>query len=69
MMTNQKTTDGIFISDKLMDLANLEVIVLVFGQFTTAEINWYVVGVGVIIYSILVLVSLKLRRKKYGSPN
>lgn len=59
-------TDGEFWADKLMDLANLELIILVFSQLTTSRIYLNGIFLGVIIYVVLTVVSIKFRRKKYG---
>ena len=57
--------DGEFWADKLMDLANLELIILVFSQLTTPKVYLNGIFLGIIIYGALTVVSVKFRRKKY----
>ena len=57
--------DGEFWADKLMDLANLEIIVLVFSQVSTPRVYLNGILLGIIIYGVLIVVSIKLRRRKY----
>lgn len=44
-------------ADKLMDLANLQAIVLVFGQFVSTELNLKWMILGITIYIVLGVVS------------
>jgi len=57
-----RSTNGEFWADKLMDLANLSIVVLVFGQFVTAEINWLAVAIGFGLYLAVAMIALILRR-------
>ena len=54
---------GDFLADKLMDLGNLSVVVMVFGQFVAAKIIWPVLLFGIIWYIILLLVAKALRKR------
>ncbi len=58
---------GEFWADKMMDLANLSVVVLVFGQFDKKEYNLIVLLFGIILYVLLFLVSYLLRIFDYGT--
>lgn len=59
-MRNSWKEAGDFWADKLMDLANLAIAVLVFGQFGP-KIYWIAVIFGVILYFILIIISKKLK--------
>lgn len=63
MNRQKKQTEGEFWADKLMDLANLSTVVLVFGQLVTPKIEWTVLGVGVVFYILLTIFSKYLRRR------
>jgi hypothetical protein len=67
-------SDGEFWSDKTMDLANLGMSVLVFGQLITTQINWYTIALGFVLYAFLVVLSklwrvlsesLRVKAEKY----
>lgn len=47
-----------------MDLANLAVAALVFGQFLGTAVRWEIVVFGVAFFSVCVMLSLLLRRKE-----
>jgi hypothetical protein len=50
-------------ADKLMDLANLSVAALVFGQFLSPiGLNWLLFGLGLFIYIVLCIISTNLMR-------
>lgn len=57
MRRKNELTDGEFWADKLMDLANLEIIILVFGQFVGPKIYLHIVTLGVALYILLVIIS------------
>lgn len=61
-MTSRKY-EGDFWADKLMDLANLQIVVTVFGQFTTAKISLPVIIAGVIMYILIAFAAMKFREK------
>jgi len=61
-LDNREIRKGEFWADKLMDLANLSVVVLVFGQFVTNKITWPAVLMGIGLYILAVVLSLFLRR-------
>lgn len=63
MTRGKSLTDGEFWADKLMDLANLTVVLLVFGQFVGSKIYWSAVGLGLFIYIFITIIAYKLRRK------
>jgi len=46
-----------------MDLTNLSVVVLVFGQLTVPLIRWDAFGLGIVFYIFIAVVSSKLRRR------
>ena len=48
-----------------MDLANLSIAVLVFGQLVESKINLFSLIFGGIIYIVLLGISLKVLSKKY----
>lgn len=56
-------SEGEFWADKLMDLANLSAIVLIFGQFVSDKIYWESVIAGVILYGAIAIIAKYLRRK------
>ena len=55
---------GFFWADKLMDLANLAVAILIFGQLASQKINWTGIISGVLIYFIFVIISIKFRKEQ-----
>lgn len=59
----RRQQDGEFWADKLMDLANFEIIALVFSQLTTSNINWSVLGLGILLYIILSSIARYLRSR------
>lgn len=67
MIDRKVAYEGEFWADKLMDLANLSIAVLVFNQFASQKIQWHVLGAGVIIYLLLAFVSWKFLNKAYES--
>jgi len=60
--TEHPSSEGYFWADKLMDLANLSVVVLVFGQFVTAKIEWLAVAIGICLYIAVGGIAFILRR-------
>lgn len=54
---------GEFFADKLMDLANLAMAALVFGQLVNKEIQWGVFTVGVACFWICIVLSFFFRRQ------
>ncbi len=62
-MISQRLTEGEFWADKLMDLANLAVVILVFGQLVAPKIYFHSIALGVIIYIIFSIISFKFRKK------
>jgi hypothetical protein len=62
-MVQEGASEGDFLADKLMDLGNLSVVVMVFGQFVTAKIIWPVLAFGIMWYITLLLVSRALRKR------
>ncbi len=63
MKRTDKISDGEFWADKLMDLANLSAIVLIFSQLVSINIYWISLIIGIIFYLLIVLTSYKLRKK------
>lgn len=63
MKRTGQISDGEFWADKLMDLANLEIIVLVFGQFVGLKRYWPAALFGIILYILLIVISRKLRKE------
>lgn len=57
-------SEGDFWADKLMDLANYAIAGLVFSQFITHEISWYVIVSGILLYIGLALISKHFRGKR-----
>ncbi len=62
-MSKTKIYEKEFWSDKTMDLANLQVVILVFGQLTSSKINLIGALFGSIIYLIAIIITLKIRNK------
>lgn len=50
MVRVKRNAEGEFWADKFMDLANLEVVVLVFSQFVASQISWKGMGGGILIF-------------------
>lgn len=61
MTSKQQLSEGEFWADKLMDLANLQAVVLIFGQLATPVINWDIVGVGAALYMGICIIVKILR--------
>lgn len=55
-----------FLADKLMDLANLSAVVLIFEQLVRNKMNFISIGFGIIFYLIIIISSKYIfkRRKK-----
>ncbi len=48
-------------ADKFMDLANVSIAALVFGQFLSATgFNWPLFGLGLVVYVVLLVISTSL---------
>lgn len=62
-MTTDLDHEGKFWSDKLMDLANLVSIVLVFGQIGAKVINLKIVIADIVIFVEMVFLSFVLRKR------
>jgi hypothetical protein len=62
MASKRLLDEGEFWADKLMDLANLSAVVLVFGQLVTSTINWLTFGGGIVFYVVILIISKRLRR-------
>lgn len=58
----KQLSDEEFLADKLMDLANLSAVILVFGQFVAEQIRWNVLFLGVVLYLVIVFIARRLRR-------
>lgn len=63
MARNKSGSDGEFWADKLMDLANLAIVVLVLGQLVAPKIYWIGIGIGILLYGLLIIISAKMRRR------
>lgn len=51
------------LADKLMDLANISIAALVFGQFLSpVGLSWPLIGLGLMFYLVLSVISMHLRR-------
>ena len=62
-------TNGEFMADKLMDLANMVASALVFGQLINNEIVWWVVAIGVSFFCLCIVISSLLRKEKGRDKN
>ena len=58
----KQLSDGEFLADKLMDLANLAVVVMVFGQFVAEQKHWDVLFFGAVLYLVAIVAARRLRR-------
>ncbi len=63
MFSHTSNKDGNFWAHKFMDLANLELITLVFGQINAPKIHLQGVFVGITLYLLLVVMSLLLNNE------
>lgn len=63
MIKQSKLSDGKFWADKFMDLANLQFVVLVIGQFVSAQIQLQGFLIGFIMYIGIIIFSVHLRRQ------
>ena len=59
----QQLSEGEFWADKLMDLANLSVIVLVVSQLVVSSIRWGAFALGIAFYIFIAIISSVLRRR------
>jgi hypothetical protein len=57
MARNKQLSEGEFWADKLMDLANLSAVVLIFGQLVTPTIRWDTLGLGAVLYIVIVILA------------
>lgn len=64
MVKRRRLEEGEFWADKLMDLANLSAIVLVFGQFVSPKIDWQMAVFGVLLYVLFIIIAKKLRNRR-----
>ena len=58
-----RKSDGEFWADKLMDLANLSAVVLIFGQFVTDKTRWIVVIGGIMLYVLILVICDKIKKR------
>ena len=56
-----KDTDGEFYANKLMDLANLGVAMLVFSQLVSEHPNWIPIGYGCSFFCVFTMLCYLLR--------